>query len=102
MGARAPPRIPARVIEKAPSADLVEGIHDEDELGVGYPVADRILFWLLEGYSAADLVRSGFGEEAVERVRARLEGTHWKRELPTVAMLSASSIGQFYLRPVDY
>lgn len=94
--------IPDRVIEKAPSADLVEGVHDEHELGVGYPVADRILFWLLEGYSTDDLVRAGFEPAAVERVSARLEGTHWKRELPTVAMLSASSIGEFYLRPVDY
>jgi len=94
--------IPERVIEKAPSADLVEGVDDEHELGVGYPVADRILFWLLEGYTTNDLLRAGFDQVAVDRVSAHLEGTHWKRELPTVAMLSASSIGEFYLRPVDY
>ena len=94
--------VPDAVIEKAPSADLIEGIHDEDELGVDYRMADRILFWLLNGYSAADLARAGFDSTAVEIVRTRLDGTHWKRELPTVAMVSASSIGGFYLRPVDY
>jgi len=94
--------VPAEVIDKAPSADLVEGVHDEDEIGVAYPVADRILYWLLEGFRPDDLVRAGFPAEAVEKVRSRLEGTHWKRELPTVAALSESAIGEFYLRPVDY
>ena len=32
----------------------------------------------------------------------RLDSTHWKRRLPTVAMLSATAIGEYYLRPVDY
>ena len=35
-------------------------------------------------------------------MRARLDGTHWKRRLPTVAMLSQTAIGEYYLRPVDY
>jgi len=94
--------VPAEVVDKAPSADLVQGVHDEDEIGVAYPVADRILYWILEGYRPADLVRAGFPADSVEKVRARLEGTHWKRELPTVATLSDTAIGEFYLRPVDY
>ncbi|MBT6695444.1 MAG: NAD(+) synthetase, partial [Gemmatimonadales bacterium] len=40
--------------------------------------------------------------EAIEVVWRRLQSTHWKRELPTVAVLSSSAIGEFYLRPVDY
>jgi len=94
--------VPVEVVDKAPSADLVQGVHDEDEIGVSYPVADRILHWILEGYRPSDLVRAGFPAEAVAKVRARLEGTHWKRELPTVATLSDTAIGEFYLRPVDY
>jgi hypothetical protein len=38
----------------------------------------------------------------IEIVRKRLDGTHWKRKLPTVALLSATAIGESYLRPVDY
>jgi hypothetical protein len=47
-------------------------------------------------------VERGFDAAEVELVRRRLEGTHWKRKLPTVAMLSQSAIGESYLRPVDY
>ena len=94
--------VPRAVVEKAPSADLIPGVHDEDEIGVGYPLADRILHWLLSGYRADELAEAGFDPASVELVRARLEGTHWKRELPTVAMLTTSSIGEYYLRPVDY
>ena len=35
-------------------------------------------------------------------VRKRVESTHWKRRLPTVAMVSPTAIGESYLRPVDY
>lgn len=93
--------VPSAVIERPPSPDLVEGVHDEDELGVRYEVADRILHWLLEGISGARLVDAGFPADEVEQVQKRLEGTHWKRRLPTVAMLSSTAIGEFYLRPVD-
>lgn len=94
--------VPTQVREKAPSADLVEGVDDEDELGVGYEVADLILYWLLEGREPEELIQAGFSRTDVERVHQLLEGTHWKRRLPTVAMISSSAIGEFYLRPVDY
>jgi NAD+ synthase len=38
----------------------------------------------------------------VALVRRRLDSTHWKRRLPTVAMVSQTAIGEYYLRPVDY
>ncbi len=44
----------------------------------------------------------GFTAAEVELVRKRLESTHWKRKLPTVAVMSQTAIGEFYLRPVDY
>ena len=64
--------------------------------------ADPILFGLVSGYSVEELARGGFNQEEVELVWKRLHATHWKRELPTVAVLSSSAIGEFYLRPVDY
>lgn len=94
--------VPGPVREKPPSPDLVPGVTDEDELGVAYRVADPILHWLLEGFTPEELVRAGFSEEAVTVVHRRLEGTHWKRKLPTVAVLSSTAVGEFYLRPVDY
>ena len=94
--------IPEVIIEKPATADLVKGVTDEDEIGVSYHVADPILFGLVSGYSVEELVRGGFKEDEVELVSKRLQATHWKRELPTVAVLSSSAIGEFYLRPVDY
>lgn len=94
--------VPDMIIDKPASADLVKGVHDEDELGISYHRADPILHWILKGYSPEELQASGFPGEEVELVWKRLNSTHWKRELPTVAMLSSSAIGAFYLRPVDY
>jgi NAD+ synthase (glutamine-hydrolysing) len=94
--------LPAAVIEKPPTADLVTGQTDEGDLGISYAKADRILHWLLSGFSAEDLVARGFPRGDVEKVRDRLERTHWKRRLPTVAMVSGTAIGESYLRPVDY
>ena len=90
------------IVEKAPTADLVTGQTDEGDIGISYAKADRILHWLLHGFSVDDLVARGFPREEVDIVRQRLERTHWKRRPPTVAMLSATAIGESYLRPVDY
>ncbi|MBI2408390.1 MAG: NAD+ synthase [Gemmatimonadetes bacterium] len=94
--------VPAEIVDKPASADLVQGQTDEGDFGITYAKADAILNWLLHGWTPAEVVERGFSESEVERVRARLDGTHWKRRLPTVAMLSGAAIGESYLRPVDY
>ena len=94
--------VPSEIVEKPASADLVRGIHDEDELGISYHLADPILHWLLTGRDVDAMVRLGFRREEVAIVWKRLSSTHWKRELPTVALLSESAIGEGYLRPVDF
>ena len=94
--------LPNEVVEKPATADLVVGQTDEADLGVSYGTADLILYHLVTGRSAEWIVSAGFDAEAVARVQGRLDGTHWKRNLPTVAMLSATTIGEWYLRPVDY
>ncbi len=94
--------VPDVIVEKPATADLVKGVSDEDELGVSYHDADPILDGFLRGYDVDALVHGGFPRPRVELVWRRLQNTHWKRELPTVAVLSSSAIGEFYLRPVDY
>ena len=94
--------VPKTIVEKPATADLIHGQTDEGDLGITYDKADRILQWLLSGYAPAELVARGFEAKEVELVRQRLEGTHWKRRLPTVAMVSPNAIGESYLRPVDY
>jgi NAD+ synthetase len=94
--------VPDVIAGKPASADLIAGQTDEADFGISYAKADTILNWILYGYSAADLTARGFDAAEVDVVQRRLESTHWKRRLPTVAMLSPTAIGESYLRPVDY
>jgi NAD+ synthetase len=94
--------VPEVIVSKPASADLIRGQTDEGDFGISYPRADLILHWLLLGYRADEVVARGFTEEEVALVRRRLDSTHWKRRLPTVAMVSQTAIGEYYLRPVDY
>ena len=95
-------RVPAVIVDKPPTADLVAGQTDEGDLGVTYAAADEILHWLLHGYSTEALVAHGFRRDTIQQVRRRLDRTHWKRRGPSVALVSNTAIGESYLRPVDY
>jgi NAD+ synthetase len=94
--------VPEVIVSKPASADLIKGQTDEGDFGISYPRADAILHWILLGYRAPEIAALGFDESEIELVRKRLDSTHWKRRLPTVAMLSGTAIGEYYLRPVDY
>jgi NAD+ synthase len=94
--------VPEAVVAKPASADLIVGQTDEADFGITYGLADRILHFLLQGYSPEKLVALGFQAADVSLVKKRLDSTHWKRHLPSTAMLSATAIGEYYLRPVDY
>ena len=94
--------VPEIVVSKPPSADLVVGQTDEGDFGISYAKADEILNWLLSGFGAEQLLERGFDPAEVSLVVKRLASTHWKRRLPTVAMLTPTAIGESYLRPVDY
>ena len=94
--------VPDVIVSKPASADLIKGQTDEGDFGISYPRADAILHWILLGYRSPEIAALGFTEDEIALVRKRLDSTHWKRRLPTVAMLSATAIGEYYLRPVDY
>ncbi|HEX7335674.1 MAG TPA: NAD+ synthase [Gemmatimonadales bacterium] len=94
--------VPDVIVAKPASADLIKGQTDEGDFGISYPRADAILHWILLGYKAPEIAALGFELDEIELVRKRLDSTHWKRRLPTVAMLSGTAIGEYYLRPVDY
>jgi NAD+ synthetase len=94
--------VPQALVDKAPSADLEADQTDEADLGITYARADALLADLLLGYTDAQLVEHGFSNAEVALVRGRVDATHWKRHLPTTAMLTNTAINEFYLRPVDY
>ncbi|KHG66514.1 NAD synthetase [Thermus sp. 2.9] len=94
--------VPEAVVRKPPTADLIPGQTDEADLGVRYLRADVILEHYLKGYPDAYILSLGYTEEELRRVKERVNRTHWKRALPTVALLSSTAIGEFYLRPLDF
>ncbi len=94
--------VPEEIVERPPSAELEPDQTDEEELGVTYREADLILHHLLSGHGPDALTEAGFEARVVEIVHGRLESTHWKRHLPTSAVLTDAAIGVSYLRPVDF
>lgn len=94
--------VPEVIVDKPATADLIKGQTDESDFGITYAKADRILNLLVQGYTPKKLVSMGFPQGEVDLVWKRVDGTHWKRRLPTVAMVSNTAIGEYYLRPVDY
>ncbi len=94
--------VPPEIIHKPATADLIKGQTDEIDFGITYRKADRLLHFMTQGYNQEKLIEMGFAPEEVALVFKRVDGTHWKRRLPTVAMLSSTAIGEYYLRPVDY
>jgi len=94
--------VPQVIVDKPATADLTRGQTDESDLGISYVKADRILAALLAGVKPPEIARLGYSDDEVALVARRLSSTHWKRRLPTVAMVSPTAIGESYLRPVDY
>jgi len=94
--------VPEVILAKPPTPDLVPGQTTEGDYGISYDKVDRILYYLIRGMKAEEVVAHGFTPAEVAKVQGRLESTHWKRRLPTVAVMSQTAIGEFYLRPVDY
>ncbi|MCE9560124.1 MAG: NAD(+) synthase [Armatimonadetes bacterium] len=94
--------VPDVIVRKPASADLVQGQTDEGDFGITYARADLILHFLVQGYAKDRLIGLGFPAAEVEIVWRRVDSTHWKRHLPTIAMMSDTSINDYYLRPVDY
>jgi NAD+ synthase len=82
--------VPEAIIRKAPSADLWPGQTDESELGIPYPVLDRILHARVDqGRSRDEVVGLGFEAELVDRVDGLVARSAHKRSLPPVARLAS-------------
>jgi NAD+ synthase len=94
--------VPKVIVAKPPTADLIKGQTDEGDFGIPYARADKILYYLALGADQESLLSFGFDAQDVAICWKRVSTTHWKRKMPTVAMVSDSAIGEYYLRPVDY
>ena len=85
--------LPREVIDKPPSADLVAGQTDEDDLGFSYAEADRVLYRMVDRrYREAELVEEGFDAKLIREIARRVVANQYKRVPPPIAKLSRRTI----------
>jgi len=94
--------IPARVIDKPPTAELRDNQRDDDSLP-SYAVLDAILIRLVEqDASAADIVAEGYDPAIVARVEKLLYGAEYKRrQAPPGIKLGTRSFGRDRRYPIS-
>lgn len=74
--------VPARIIDKTPTAGLWQGQTDEGELGVTYEVADKILAMLVDEKKDILEVKKIFSAPQVERLVALMNANKHKKLAP--------------------
>ena len=95
--------VPQFVIDKPPSADLVEGQTDEDDFGFSYDEADAILLRLVDQRRRPEsVIEEGFSAETVRAIETRIVRFQFKRTGPVIAKLSGRTIGLEFKYPRDW
>jgi NAD+ synthase len=85
--------VPARIVEKKPTADLWSGQTDEGELGFSYGEVDRLLFAMIdERRSEQELKEMGFDGRFVRTVQTMVKRSQFKRRPPIVAKVSHRTV----------
>ncbi len=72
--------IPAKIIDKVPTAGLWQGQTDEEELGVTYEIADKILTMLVDEKQDISGVKKKFPPEQVDRLVKLMQANEHKRK----------------------
>jgi NAD+ synthase len=93
--------MPARVIEKPPSAELKPNQTDQDSLPP-YDILDGILAGLVEGEASVDaLVAEGFPRETVLQVWTMLDRAEYKRrQAPPGVKITPRAFGRDRRYPI--
>ncbi len=85
--------VPDVIIDKAPTADLWAGQTDEGELGFTYAEVDQVLYLLIDkSYTPDKCIQTGFDKKFVETVVRRIQRSHFKRVMPSIAKISSRTI----------
>ena len=96
-------RIPERIVNKPPSAELRQGQRDQDDLPP-YPLLDAVLHELIENNASRnDLVAQGFPEAVVSDILCRYYQSEYKRhQLPPVIKVSKKTFGMGRRMPITH
>jgi NAD+ synthase len=82
--------VPERIIQKAPSPDLLPGLTDEFALGMDYKTLDQILYGLERGAGEEEIKREvGVGDAEIEYVKELIGYSQHMRSLPPSPNLSS-------------
>jgi len=85
--------VPRKIIDKKPTADLWIGQTDEDELGLSYKTADKLLYFMIdERKTDAELIELGFEKNLIERIKTMVQRNQFKRRPPIIAKISYRTI----------
>jgi NAD+ synthase len=78
-------KIPQEIIDKKPSADLIEGQTDENDFGFTYRQADDVLDSIMdEKKSRLETVNLGYTMDQIDEVLNRVSGNKYKGEVPYI------------------
>lgn len=95
--------IPDSIIHKAPSADLWAGQTDEQEMGISYPVADRLLYYMVDcRQSESELLGHGFTVELIQKLKKMIVRSQYKRMTPIIAKIGQRTINVDFRYPRDW
>ncbi|HEU5182868.1 MAG TPA: NAD+ synthase [Candidatus Polarisedimenticolia bacterium] len=95
--------VPARILRKAPSADLYPGQTDESELGYSYARVDRLLHFLVDVRGGKrEAIAAGFPPKMIDRVLEQIRRSQYKRRMPLIAKVSDRTIGVDFRYPRDW
>ena len=81
-------KLPEKIINKTPTAELYHGQTDEDELGLKYDEIDKILKAYVSESSAQKIIEDGISKEKVEKIFSLIEKNKHKGDMPSVLKIS--------------
>ena len=95
--------VPKVILDKAPSADLRPDQSDEEDLGMSYEEADRVLALRVDSrIERDDVIKMGYRAALVDKIDALVVRSQFKRRLPLLAKVSTRSIGWDFRYPRDW
>lgn len=85
-------KIPEKIINKKPTAELFLGQTDESDLGAEYKVIDKILEMYIENdLSINEIVNKGFKKTLAQKIVKRVKLNEHKRKPPIIIRVSEKS-----------
>ncbi len=95
--------LPDEVVHRTPTAGLLAGQSDEEELGMSYEALDRILKGIELNSPLEDIARrTGASMEHVRHVDRLVRRSEHKRHAPLVAKVGARTVGIDWRRSVHW